>query len=100
MACSPSLSRSWCLSLREPNGTGWAALRSVVPDLLTYAVSFLYVGIYWNNHHHLLKACHRVTAPIMWANLFLLQTAIVTGEGGPNAPSARHWGATPREYCR
>jgi uncharacterized membrane protein len=60
------------LELRVPVGSGWSALRPVVPVFLTYAVSFLYVGIYWNNHHHLLKACHRVTAPIMWANLLLL----------------------------
>ena len=60
------------LELRVPAGADWSSLRPVVPVFLTYAVSFLYVGIYWNNHHHLLKACHRVTAPIMWSNLLLL----------------------------
>jgi uncharacterized membrane protein len=60
------------LELRVPEGSDWSALRPVLPVFVTYAVSFLYVGIYWNNHHHLLKACHRVTAPIMWANLLLL----------------------------
>ena len=60
------------LDLKVPAGSDWSALRPVLPVFLTYAVSFLYVGIYWNNHHHLLKTCHRVTAPIMWANLVLL----------------------------
>jgi uncharacterized membrane protein len=62
------------LELKVPDGAGWSALRPVVPVFLSYAVSFLYVGIYWNNHHHLLKACHRVTATIMWSNLLLLFT--------------------------
>jgi uncharacterized membrane protein len=60
------------LELKVPEGTDWSALRPVLPVFLTYAVSFLYVGIYWNNHHHLLKSCHRVTARIMWSNLLLL----------------------------
>lgn len=60
------------LELRIPTEPTWAALRPVVPVLLTYAVSFIYVGMYWNNHHHLLKACHHVTARIMWTNLLLL----------------------------
>jgi uncharacterized membrane protein len=62
------------LELRVPEGADWDALRPVVPVFLTYAVSFLYVGIYWNNHHHLLKTCHHVNARIMWSNLLLLFT--------------------------
>ena len=62
------------LELKVPDGSDWSALRPVLPVFLTYAVSFLYVGIYWNNHHHLLKACHRVTASIMWSNLLLMFT--------------------------
>ena len=80
------------LELRVPEGSDWSALRPVVPVFLTYAVSFLYVGIYWNNHHHLLKACHRLTAPIMWANLLLLFTLSLlpfsTGWVGANHLSA------------
>ena len=60
------------LELRVPVGSDWRALRPEVPVFLTYALSFVYIGIYWNNHHHLLKACHRVNARIMWANLLLL----------------------------
>ncbi|MEP6626252.1 MAG: TMEM175 family protein [Acidimicrobiia bacterium] len=80
------------LELRVPEGTDWSALRPVVPVFLTYAVSFLYVGIYWNNHHHLLKASHRVTAPIMWSNLLLLFCLSLfpfsTGWAGANHLSA------------
>jgi uncharacterized membrane protein len=43
-----------------------------MPVFLSYVLSFIYVGIYWNNHHHMLHACHRVTGPILWANLHLL----------------------------
>ncbi len=60
------------LELRVPAGFTWHALQPEVPVFFTYAVSFAYIGIYWNNHHHLLKACHRVNARIMWANQVLL----------------------------
>ena len=60
------------LELKIPHGSDWAALRGVTPVFLAYLLSFLYVGIYWNNHHHLIKACPRVNASIMWANLNLL----------------------------
>jgi uncharacterized membrane protein len=49
-----------------------AALAPVVPTFLSYVLSFLYVGIYWNNHHHLLHACTAVTGAMLWANLHLL----------------------------
>ena len=60
------------LEMKVPVGTDWSALTSLLPIFLSYVVSFLYVGIYWNNHHHLLKACRRVTGGILWANLHLL----------------------------
>jgi len=60
------------LELRPPAGTNWAALLGMLPFFLTYALSFLYVAIYWNNHHHLLHTVHHVTGPIMWANMALL----------------------------
>jgi uncharacterized membrane protein len=49
-----------------------AAAQEVVPGLLVYVLSFTYIGIYWNNHHHLLRATSRISAGVMWANLFLL----------------------------
>jgi uncharacterized membrane protein len=60
------------LELPIPHGTTWAALRPAVPVLLSYLMSFTYLGIYWNNHHHMLQATTRVTGLIMWANLHLL----------------------------
>ena len=55
-----------------PQGSDLAALTPVLPVFLTYLLSFIYVGIYWNNHHHLLKAAHKVNGAMMWANLHLL----------------------------
>jgi uncharacterized membrane protein len=60
------------LELRVPHGAELAALRPLVPVLLSYILSFIYLGIYWNNHHHMLHATHRVTGAILWANLHLL----------------------------
>jgi uncharacterized membrane protein len=60
------------LELRVPNGSTAADLRSVWPGLLCYVLSFVNVGIYWNNHHHLLKTVERVTGAVLWANLVLL----------------------------
>ncbi len=60
------------LELKTPQGTGLAALRPVLPVFLSYILSFIYVGIYWNNHHHLLQATQHVTGGILWANLHLL----------------------------
>jgi len=59
-------------SIRPPDGTSLAALRGVFPELLVYVLSFVMVGIYWNNHHHLLRATERISGSVMWANLFLL----------------------------
>jgi uncharacterized membrane protein len=60
------------LELRPPTGTTWAALRPLVPTFLSYVLSFVYVGIYWNNHHHMLQVVDRVDGRILWANLHLL----------------------------
>src|SRR5512144_1103211 len=60
------------LELRIPHGTSWSALGDLVPVLLTYVLSFLYLGIYWNNHHHMLMATEHVSGLVLWANLHLL----------------------------
>ncbi|HEU5072437.1 MAG TPA: TMEM175 family protein [Verrucomicrobiae bacterium] len=60
------------LELKMPEGADWAALKPRLPVFLTYVLSFIYVGIYWNNHHHLIKAVRKVNAAMMWANLHLL----------------------------
>jgi uncharacterized membrane protein len=60
------------LELKVPHEATAAALRPVIPPLLTYAFSFLNVGIYWNNHHHMLHATNRISGGVLWANLHLL----------------------------
>jgi uncharacterized membrane protein len=60
------------LEMKVPRGESFAALRPLLPVFLSYVLSFLYVGIYWNNHHHMLHAMTRVTGSILWANLHLL----------------------------
>jgi uncharacterized membrane protein len=60
------------LELHAPSGAGWEALRAVAPGFLVYALSFVFLGIYWNNHHHMLTLTKRVNGRILWANLHLL----------------------------
>jgi uncharacterized membrane protein len=60
------------LEMKAPEGATLNALLPLAPSLLSYVLSFIYVGIYWNNHHHLLQACRRVTGSVLWANLHLL----------------------------
>jgi uncharacterized membrane protein len=60
------------LELKAPDGADFASLRARVPALLIYILSFTFIGIYWNNHHHLLRAARRITGGVMWANLHLL----------------------------
>ena len=60
------------LELKVPHGGDWEALKSSLPVFLSYVLSFLYVAIYWNNHHHLLHTCRRVNGAILWANTHLL----------------------------
>ena len=84
------------LELKAPQGAGFDALRAVVPTFLTYVLSFVYVGIYWNNHHHMLHAAQGVSGAVLWANLHLLfwlslipfVTAWMDGNHFASAPTA------------
>ena len=60
------------LGLRTPQGATLSALRATIPSLLVYVLSFVYLGIYWNNHHHMLQLTDRVNGGVLWANLHLL----------------------------
>jgi uncharacterized membrane protein len=60
------------LELHVPHGTTLGALHSLVPVFLAYVLSFVYLGIYWNNHHHMLQATDRINGRVLWANLHLL----------------------------
>jgi uncharacterized membrane protein len=60
------------LELKVPEGHDWAAIERVLPHFCSYVLSFIYVGIYWNNHHHLFQLTERVSGGILWANLHLL----------------------------
>jgi uncharacterized membrane protein len=77
-----------------PSGEALESLRPLLPVFLSYVLSFLYVGIYWNNHHHMLHATTKVTGPMLWANLHLLfwlsLFPFATGWMGEN-----HFGAVP-----
>src|SRR3954449_6225351 len=76
------------LELKVPEGSDFAALAPRLPVFLSYVLSFIYVAIYWNNHHHLFHTVEQVNGPIMWANLHLLfwQSLVpfVTGWMGKN----------------
>src|SRR5215831_5438076 len=88
------------LELRVPLGQDLAALRPLLPVFFSYVLSFVYLGIYWNNHHHMLQATKQVTGLILWANLHLLfwlsLFPFVTGWMGENhfapVPSALYGG--------
>src|SRR5437588_588939 len=60
------------LEMKSPHGAGLAAPQPLVPVFSSYVLSFVYLGIYWNNHHHLLQAAQHVTGGVLWANLHLL----------------------------
>src|ERR1700756_2574228 len=60
------------LELKVPHGSDWTALMAVTPNFVSYVLSFIYLAIYWNNHHHLLHTVTRVDGLILWANLHLL----------------------------
>src|SRR4029077_5268034 len=60
------------LELKVPHSVELAALRPILPHLLSYVLSFIYLGIYWNNHHHLFQAAEQISGGILWANLHLL----------------------------
>lgn len=76
------------LEMRPPRGVSLVSLQPVLPVFLSYVLSFVYVGIYWNNHHHLLQAAKHVAGGILWANLHLLfwlsLTPFVTAWMGEN----------------
>src|ERR1700740_2129802 len=76
------------LDLHVPHDTSLAGLRPAIPTFLSYALSFVFVGIYWNNHHHLLHATQKVNGTSLWANLHLLfwlsLVPFVTGWMGEN----------------
>jgi uncharacterized membrane protein len=82
------------LELKVPHGTDLATLRPLAPIFLTYVLSFVFLGIYWNNHHHMLHATDRINGAIMWANLHLLfwlsLVPFATGWMGEN-----HYAALP-----
>src|SRR5262245_31247349 len=60
------------LELKTPEEASWAALRALMPAFLSYVLSFVFLGIYWSNHHHLIQAVKHVDGRILWANLGLL----------------------------
>ncbi len=76
------------LELKVPHGAEWSALVPLIPVFFSYVLSFVFVGIYWNNHHHMLHASGKVNAQIMWANMHLLfwlsLIPFVTGWMGEN----------------
>ncbi len=82
------------LEMRAPHGADLDALRPLVPVFLSYVLSFVFVGIYWSNHHHLIHAVEHVSGPVLWANLHLLfwlsLTPFVTNWMGEN-----HFAAWP-----
>lgn len=82
------------LELRIPHSSEWSALIPTIPKFLVYVMSFVYLGIYWNNHHHMLVIAERVNGKVLWANLHLLfwlsLVPFVTGWMGEN-----HFAAGP-----
>jgi len=86
------------LELKVPHSAGWQALRPMLPTFLAYLMSFVFLGIYWNNHHHMLHAATRINGKILWANLHLMfwlsLVPFVTGWMGENhresAPTAAY----------
>ena len=76
------------LEMKVPHGDDLAALHTLIPVFISYVLSFVYVGIYWNNHHHLLHAVQKINGPILWTNLHLLfwlsLLPFVTGWMGEN----------------
>ncbi len=85
------------LELKVPHGESIDALAPLLPVFLVYVLSFIYVGTYWNNHHHMLHTIHKVTGPLLWANLHLLfwlsLFPFATGWMGEN-----HFAAAPTAF--
>jgi len=89
------------LELSQPKGTSWHALRDVFPRLLIYLLSFAFMGIYWNNHHHMLALTDRINGKVLWANLHLLFwlslvpfMTLWVGEGG-TVEHPKHFAVVP-----
>lgn len=86
------------LEIHAPHETSLAALAALLPKFVSYALSFIYVGIYWNNHHHLLTVVQRVSGGVLWANLHLLfwlslipfSTSWMGEHGGEHLPVAAY----------
>src|SRR5690349_8306713 len=82
------------LELKVPHGSDFRALTPLIPVFLSYVLSFIYLGIYWNNHHHMIHATRRITGRMLWPNLHLLfwlsLVPFVTGWMGEN-----HFSAVP-----
>jgi uncharacterized membrane protein len=82
------------LELKVPHGNGWETVEPLMPGLLTYVLSFVFLGIYWNNHHHMLHTVDRINGSILWANHHLLfwlsLVPFTTGWMGEN-----HWAPLP-----
>src|SRR6185503_18847370 len=82
------------LELKVPHGTGWTTVEPLVPVLMTYVLSFVFLGIYWNNHHHMMHTVDRINGSILWANHHLLfwlsLVPFATGWMGEN-----HWAPLP-----
>ncbi len=85
------------LEMRVPHGDDWAALLGLLPVFLSYVLSFIYVGLYWNNHHHMLQATQQISGGVLWANLhFLFWLSLfpfATGWMGEN-----HYAAVPTAF--
>ena len=85
------------LELKVPHDATWAARGKLLPAFLSYVLSFIYVGIYWNNHHHMLQMADRVNGPVLWANTHLLfwlsLIPFATGWMGEN-----HFAALPTAF--
>ncbi len=87
------------LELHVPSGADWDSLRPLLPVGFAYVVSFVFVGIYWNNHHHVIHTVEKVTGGILWANLHLLFWISLIGRRraqGPDLGLALHGGGRPR----
>ena len=89
------------LELSQPKGSSWHDLRVVFPKLLIYLLSFAFLGIYWNNHHHMLALTDRINGKVLWANLHLLFwlslvpfMTLWVGEGGTK-PRPEHFAVVP-----
>src|SRR5512132_2385042 len=60
------------LEMKVPHGTDLAALKPLLPVFISYVLSFINIGIYWNNHHHMLHAAHKINGSVLWTNIHLL----------------------------